>query len=425
MIRRRPLPSLVWFVSALFVGGSFTLGIGQAGAQTHHASATTPDTRPQPTRHIFASHHYHIHTDLTRAETVPFGRHMDAVYEAYVRRFAAFTPKRPEPMPLYLFRTEAEYHGFLLDMGIEARHSGGMFFVNHRRRGLATFIEGQSLSEVYAVLQHEGFHQFAWKYLGADLPTWVNEGLAQYFEDAPLVNGRLVVGNTDRARLARVRAALRSGETLPLGTLFALSEEAWADAVHHDESHSGLLYAQSWSAVYFLIHGEDGRYRSAFQQFLHRVNEGVPGDRAFADAFGRNPQSLQRRWASYVEGMEAPALSAAADGLEFLAIAMTYYDQQGWPVPDDLDTFETQLRKMGFAIRRVEQGVETIVSAKDVDVFRFSINRLNADDRPFELLAPSRNDLPPRVVARGLVPEPSIEWSRQTDGSLKHAVVYR
>ncbi|MEM8783159.1 MAG: DUF1570 domain-containing protein [Planctomycetota bacterium] len=396
-------------------------GAGSAAAEPE-AQAGRSAT---PTRHIFASHHYHIHTDLGREETVPFGRHMDAVYEAYLRRFAAFTPKQKQMMPLYLFRTESEYQAFLTDMGIEARHSGGMFFVNHRGRGLATFVEGQSLSETYGVLQHEGFHQFAWKYLGGDLPTWVNEGLAQYFEDAPLVNGRLVVGATDRARLARVRAALDAGETLPLGTLFSLGEGAWGDAVHHDENHSGLLYAQSWSVVYFLIHGEDGRYRSAFQAFLRRVNKGVPGERAFAEAFGRNPREMQRRWAAYVRGFEVPALSAAAEGLEFLAIALSYYDEQGWPMPEDLETFEAQLRQMGFAIRRVEQGVETIVSAKDGEVFRYSLGRVNADDRSFEFLAPSRDDLPPRVVARGLVPEPSIEWSRQRDGSLKHALVYR
>ncbi|MEM8495582.1 MAG: DUF1570 domain-containing protein, partial [Planctomycetota bacterium] len=415
MKRRRPLTS--WFVSVLAY--CLLVGVADAAAAQANNDALPRDGAAvsQTPRQVFASEHYHIHTNLSRRETVPFGRHMDAVYKAYVRRFAAFTPKHQQPMPLYLFRTEAEYHGFLLDMGIRARHSGGMFFVNHQRRGLATFVEGQSLSEVYAVLQHEGFHQFAWKYLGPDLPTWVNEGLAQYFEDAPLVNGRLVVGVTDRARLARVRAALTAGQTLPLGTLFSLGEEAWNDAVHHDENHSGLLYAQSWSAVYFLIHGEDGRYRSAFQSFLQRVNDGVPGDRAFTDAFGRNPQAMQRRWASYVQGMEAPALSAAADGLEFLAIAMKYYDQQGWPVPDDLATFEAQLREMGFAIRRLEQGVETVVSAKDGQVFRFRTGRLNADAKAYEMLAPSRDDLPPRVVARGLVPEPSIEWSRQNDGS--------
>ncbi|MEL7089807.1 MAG: hypothetical protein AAGL98_15410, partial [Planctomycetota bacterium] len=29
---------------------------------------------------VFASHHYHIHTNLSREETVPYGRHMDAVF---------------------------------------------------------------------------------------------------------------------------------------------------------------------------------------------------------------------------------------------------------------------------------------------------------------------------------------------------------
>ncbi len=377
-----------------------------------------------PRLQVFASDHYHIHTDLTRTQTVPFGRHMDAVFDEYVRRFAAFEQRDSGPMPLYLFSRSEDYHAFLKSLGIEARHSGGMFFVTHDARGLATYIDNERIDETYAVLQHEGFHQFAWTRLGPDLPTWVNEGLAQYFEDAPLVNGRLVVGATDRTRLKRVRQALQGRQTLPLGTLFGLSERQWGDALHTDADHSGLIYAQAWSVVYFLIHGEDGKYRDAFNRYLQAVSTGREEGVAFAEAFGgSNPSSMQRRWAAYVQGMEAPAMSAATEGLEFLATAVRYYDQQGWPVPDRLDDLETQLQAIKFAVRRVEQGHESTLSSADPGVFEFGIP--GGATRRFELLEPSRNDLPPRIAAPGLSPEPRVEWTRLGDGSLRHTLVYR
>ncbi len=377
-----------------------------------------------PKLQVFASDHYHIHTNLTKAETVPYGRHLDAVFKEYRRRFSGFIGREAGPMPVYLFRTQAEYLDFLGSLGIKARHSGGMFFVTHRARGLATYVDEQRTSETYAVLQHEGFHQFAWTHLGPELPTWVNEGLAQYFEDAPLVNGRLIVGTTDGGRLARVRAALNTGQALPLGTLFNMSERQWGHALHHDAGHSGLVYSQAWSVVYFLIHGEDGRYRAAFNRYLREINAGRPEAVAYRAAFGTSdPSVMQRRWAAYVRGMETPALSAAAERLDFLATALSYYDRQGWPMPDDLDEFEQQLTAVKFSVRRIEQGVETVQQSDDRALYTFV--RPGGDPRRFELLAPSRSDLPPRIAAPGLVPEPRVEWSRADDGTLRHTLVYR
>ncbi|MEM9754039.1 MAG: hypothetical protein AAF916_11740, partial [Planctomycetota bacterium] len=115
-------------MSGLLAACSAGLPMGTASAEPPSQVAK----KSTPARHIFASRHYHIHTDLTREQTVPFGRHMDAVYDAYLRRFEGFTAQRHDPMPLYLFATEAEYQSFLTDLGIRGKHSGGMFFVNHR-----------------------------------------------------------------------------------------------------------------------------------------------------------------------------------------------------------------------------------------------------------------------------------------------------
>ncbi len=386
--------------------------------------AAAPSMAEVPPLAVFASDHYHIHTNLPRTETVPYGRHMDAVYAEYRRRFSGFAGRDSGPMPLYLFRTQAQYLDFLGSLGIKAQHSGGMFFVTHHARGLATYVDEQRTSETFAVLQHEGFHQFAWTHLGPALPTWANEGLAQYFEDAPLVNGRLVVGTTDGGRLSRVRTALEDHKTLPLGTLFGMSGLQWGEALHNDADHSGLVYAQSWSVVYFLIHGEDGRYRDAFNRYLRLINSGRAAESAFREAFGtRDPAGMQQRWAAYVRGLEQPALSTAKDRLDFLATALSYYDQQGWEMPGNLNEFEQQLTTIKFAVRRVDQGVETIQTSADTAMFTF--DRPGADPRRFELLAPSRDNLPPRIAAPGLSPEPRVEWSRDTRGALQHALVYR
>ena len=65
-------------------------------------------------------------------------------------------------------------------------------------------------------LQHEGFHQFARIVLRVQLPPWVNEGLAEYFERAIIVRGRVKLGIADQWSITRVRQAVRRSEAMDL-----------------------------------------------------------------------------------------------------------------------------------------------------------------------------------------------------------------
>ena len=53
----------------------------------------------EPTN-LFQSRHYLIHTDLSKQEVLTFGRHMDAIFEQYQKRFTGFTVRNAGPMPL-------------------------------------------------------------------------------------------------------------------------------------------------------------------------------------------------------------------------------------------------------------------------------------------------------------------------------------
>src|SRR5262249_51126430 len=73
---------------------------------------------------------------------------------------------------------------------------------------------------LFRVLYHEAFHAYLanWVYSPseAEVPRWLNEGLAQVFEGAVLEAGELRVGHPDPDRLARAKAALRAQELVPL-----------------------------------------------------------------------------------------------------------------------------------------------------------------------------------------------------------------
>lgn len=378
---------------------------------------------PTPELTVYRSKHYRIHSNLSRAEVVPFGRHVDAMFEQYDKRFRSLVSSPIEPMPVYLFRTEQQYDRFLQEHDIDATHSGGMFFVTHRLEGLATWVEGPSRRKTFEVLQHEGFHQFAWHAFGPKLPVWLNEGLAQYFESAVIRDGKLTLGLTSRARIEKVRQAIKADEALPLSELMTITGDEWARALRKNPGHSGLLYAQSWSLTYFLIHGDEGEHQRALYDYLERLAEGDRPDDALLLSFGtKTLRALDGRWRRHAYSQRPDDVAEAIERLEFLGTGLRLLAEQGEDMPDDLDGLRDTLRRYGFKLRRSEMGVTRHLSAERDELFQFTGSGDQSHD--FVLLSPDRAGLPPRITAPGLEPEPTLIWYRDGDGKLVQDIAY-
>lgn len=393
---------------------------------------TEAPTRDEPESAIdltvFRSDHYLIHTNLSREETVPFGRHMDAVFTQYQQRFSGFVARDLGPMPLYLLRTREDYIRFLAEHDIDATHSGGLYFVTHTLRGLATWAESDNRARTFRVLQHEGFHQFAWKYIGPNLPVWLNEGLAQYFEDAVLVDGRMSAGLATRGRIARVRNAIAEGDARHLRRLNAITGTQWNETLRHHPDDAAVLYAQSWSIVYYLIHAGDGDYQPQLVEYLKLLSQGNGSDEAMLLAFGRQGLSaLQDGWLAFARDQQPDDLTAATERLEFLGTGLRLLDEHGDDMPDSIDQLRDRLQAYSFRLRRSDHGVAHDLDARDDGLFTFV--RGSSAGRPYEaqfrMLAPTRGDLPPRIVAPGLSPEPTLIWHRDEDGQLIQDIEYR
>ena len=423
MLRRYPLLLLVWCgllgFAPLALAHTPVVG-GDATAEGSAASAFDLTA--------YRSHHYLIHTNLTREETVPFGRHMDAVFEQYERRFRGFVQRELAPMPLYLLRTREDYVAFMAEHDIDSSNSGGLFFVTHSLNGLATWAESSSRPRTFRVLQHEGFHQFAWNYIGPNLPVWVNEGLAQYFEDAVLVDGRMAAGLTHRGRIDRVRRAIEGGHTLTLSRLNGVSSRVWNLTLRERPESAAVLYAQSWSVVYYLIHGDDGAHQARFVEYLKLLNQGNGEEEAMLLAFGREGvTSIEADWRRHARDQQPDDLTLATERLEFLGTGLRLLNEEGEPAPGSIDQLHATLRQYGFRMQRQEMGVSRVMAADDPSLFSFV--RGSGSARPytaeFQMLAPSRGDLPPRIVAPGLSPEPTLIWHRDAEGHLVQDISYR
>ncbi len=372
----------------------------------------------------FRSKSYHIHTNLTRDEVREFGKHMDTVFDQYEARFRDFNARGKPYMPLYLFRTEQQYHDFMKTQDIDATNTGGMFFFSPKGQGLATWTQGRSRSQTFQVMQHEGFHQFAFNYIGQTLPTWINEGLAQYFEDAIIVEDKMTTGLANARRVEQVKLALKEGNAFRVEELVETVPDDWSNALRSDPDKAAILYAQSWSIVYFLIHGDDQKYQSAFGTYLRKVGTGRDSPTAYREAFGSSElDGLEKRWRSFASEQTPDPINQAATRMEFLGEALRYIYQNGEQTPRSLNQLRDTLQARHFVLTRKSHGITIEMDAQDPQLYRYERN--NGTNGLFRLLEPARDDLPARITATGLRPEPTLVWTRDNDGNLVQDIEYR
>ena len=123
----------------------------------------------------------------------------------------------------------------------------------------------------------------------ARVPSWLNEGLAQYFE-------------SDSHRRARtVERAARRGQLMPLASMAAVPGRP---------EDVALFYSQAWSVVSYLmdVHGEE---RMAV--FIDTVNNVSGIDAAAVEAYGMTLAEIQRDWEATLTGAPVVRARQASD----------------------------------------------------------------------------------------------------------------
>ena len=383
--------------------------------------AAAPAAAQMPQLTHYNSRFYDIHTNLAKREAQAYGRHMDLIFAEYRKRFADFKPRNQGRMRLFLLRSEQDYHAFMAELGISAQNSGCMFFVRPNARGLATWTEGRSRAAAFAVLQHEGFHQFAYEYIGNGLPTWVNEGIAQYFEDGVVVTRgtrqSIELGLANMRRAATVKAAIENDELIDCDALLNRTGDQWSANLRTNPALGRLQYDQAWSVTYFLIHGDDGRYRQAFANYVMLLSQGRDQREAFAHAFGStDTEPFRKAWERFAREHKPDPLTAGLIKLEFLGQGLRFLQGRGEAAPGTIDELRERLTAIGFGARRWEPGMVVEFKADEGESYEF----LGTDGkvRPFQLLEAAGDRLLPRIAAPGLKPQPTLIWMLNDDGEL-------
>lgn len=367
----------------------------------------------------YTTRHYKVHTNLERQEAVDYGRHMDLIFEDYADRFRGFRSRGRDRNNLFLLRTRDDYIRHMAKYGFDASASGGVFFERPQISGLATWVEDRPKSETLATLQHEGFHQFAAKYIGPTLPLWVNEGLATYFEQSKVIAGKVKTGIAEPIRVDIIQQIVENENQIPFHQLLNLSSHEWHQNMLSGSREGSLQYTESWAVVYFLIHGDKGKYQRVFEKYLQMLSTGRSHAQAYDKVFGPGSEKMfEQRWEQFVSQMEPDEYSAALDEMMFLAFALNWlHKNQPDAVPQDIEQLKKTLEQIQFRTTRSSGagGPSFEIKATDKSVWHYTDAR--DQTHGYTLLPPQGDVTLPRITAEQLRPQPVVTWEKREDGS--------
>ena len=164
----------------------------------------------------------------------------------------------------------------------------------------------------FSILYHECFHQYMYYLMGRDrdvyVPSWLNEGMGDYFFGGRWEKGKFVIGPNEW-RLKTIVGAVKKGKHVALDRIFRFTQQDYY-------SNAGLCYAQGWSINYFFM--SDAGKKSGYDRIpaLMFANLKKSGDwkKASDTAFaGYDIKRMEEEWKAFVLGLEKLLPKGALD----------------------------------------------------------------------------------------------------------------
>ncbi|HEX8323709.1 MAG TPA: DUF1570 domain-containing protein [Tepidisphaeraceae bacterium] len=301
----------------------------------------------------FQSKHYLIYSDLGEDATKDYARRLDGMYEEYARRLADFSIPDGQKFQVYLFKKQSDYRRFT---GGRLPNSAGIFIPS--LHALAGFEESQGRTALRQTLQHEAFHQFAWQAVSQNLPIWLDEGLAQIFEEGVWTGDQFLLEQVPPLRLKMLQQDIAAGRLLPFKTLLGMSRTTF-QARMRDDAVGRSQYNQVWAMTHFLVFATDEngkpRFRKRLIAWLRDLHDGRDPQQAFISNFSGNVDGFEKRFKEWAATLQPTPLAVYSERVSKLADLVRLFKQEGREF-DSVDTLRRHLQQGQFHLTEQRDG---------------------------------------------------------------------
>ena len=141
---------------------------------------------------------------------------------------------------------------------------------------------------------HEYTHYFVSRNVRTSIPTWLNEGLADFYSTfRGDYRGRTLVGAVPAYRMG----TLQSSTFVPLRNIVAPRD---LESTWQWEKQIRMFYAESWALVHYLMVERKHPVPNPMETYLTSFAKSGSHDRAFMDAFGTDVEGMDKELRLYV-----------------------------------------------------------------------------------------------------------------------------
>lgn len=168
----------------------------------------------------------------------------------------------------------------------------GLFLPSPEKNYILMRLDARDEDHPYSTIYHEYTHLLSSK--GAEwLPLWLNEGLAEFYQNTQIQDKDALLGQPDAANIM----LLRQNSLLPLATLFAVDHTS---PYYHESNKGSIFYAEAWVVTHYLMMTDRANGTHRLMDYLNLVSRHVDATTAAQRAFGDLVQ-LQKALAIYIQ----------------------------------------------------------------------------------------------------------------------------
>jgi hypothetical protein len=162
----------------------------------------------------------------------------------------------------------------------------------------------EATARLFQRLNHEAFHAYLANFVyppdQADVPRWLNEGLAQIFETEIVEAGELRVGHPDRERTRRVQNLIRNDQLLGLTALLKSGPKQFLVEHATEKQLSDKHYLASWALAFYLTFERRLLGSKAMDDYVHALHGGSDPLAAFRELVGQPLEDFEKDFRAYL-----------------------------------------------------------------------------------------------------------------------------
>jgi len=268
-----------------------------------------------------SSPHFTVITDSSDKQ----GRHVLDQLERMRWVFQTLFPKFKvdPPLPIVVIAVKNQ-HGFqsLEPSAYLARGQltlAGLFQRTQDRNYVLLRLDADEEQHPFATIYHEYTH-LEFSSAGEWLPLWLNEGIAEFFQNTEVRSKDVLVGEPSADDILY----LREHPLLPLPTLFKVDHES---PYYHQEDKASVFYAESWALTHYLEVTDREKGATRMSDYFRLVAQHQDPVTAAETAFG-DLKKLQKELDEYVQSSSykqfiLPSAAAPLDEAAYKSAPLT------------------------------------------------------------------------------------------------------